>query len=755
MKLTPQSPNRNFQALPIRFSLLRNRSIEGEGYILQVALVAFLLLIIGSVTFATRSLSGFWGTVFQGANREARDVAESAISDFQSTLNQRANRFLLVKGGDGSNWSTTDYNDCTRPTETISVTTGAYSDDDETTTTTTTYRQIDFSKAGTSIDKTSVIDRFKPNTDANWQQLVVGSTDNRKQFRVESIQYIDSSRNTFSSTPESIRYGATRSLLRVSVIGKVTTNGLTSFSRVIREFEVVPKCCTNTEASDRAGKIYRSFGSNVYGGAVWGRDSRSCDIKINATGGNGIIGSLGGTALDKGANAGSLSITDENGKPVPQAICFAGGLGGATDLTGKTDPDCVAGNASAKSLSYNPTKFDLTLPDYCALSATASCNVSSSGLKGFISTSTLTVTSVPSVFSGISVGQVVSGSGITLGTNITAFLTGTGETGTYTITPAPQNAGTAAIPIDLAVRAPSNTDRIVDAASKGDNAYIYFDTSLNKLRLCSVTVASNGTNKGLPTSISSCGSLTATTSSEPDACYYSISSNVVARPYDIANCRVDSFKLGKGTLFIDTTSAKINLFVDLDKSVTGQFFDGTGTTNIAHVHCYNPYRQGTGTSGTTLSALPVTSFTGVAGYPQYSNNPCATIPPAGTPTTNGSYFQLCSNITGASTCPQDYNLGELLNFYSLGSGTFTLNGGSFNVGMNIYAPNASITINGGGNSMNFMGRLWADKIVLNGGVTMNVLSSNPSFCGSENCPSPAGVPAFEFVARSFSHASAY
>jgi hypothetical protein len=38
--------------------------------------------------------------VFQGVNREARDVAESATTDFAVTLNREENRWLLVAGND-------------------------------------------------------------------------------------------------------------------------------------------------------------------------------------------------------------------------------------------------------------------------------------------------------------------------------------------------------------------------------------------------------------------------------------------------------------------------------------------------------------------------------------------------------------------------------------------------------------------------------------------------------------------------------
>jgi hypothetical protein len=214
-----------------------------------------------------------------------------------------------------------------------------------------------------------------------------------------------------------------------------------------------------------------------------------------------------------------------------------------------------------------------------------------------------------------------------------------------------------------------------------------------------------------------------------------------------------NFSRSNARLIIDTTAAKINLFFDVNESTNAshQYFSGNGNLNVSHVHCYGTYRGGASNSTVTLVALPNTAHNGSSSG-GYDANPCGTRP-AGT-TAAGAYFQPCSQIL--STCPKDYDLAELLNFFSLGRGAFTINGNGGSTGLNIYAPKSSITLSGGGsNSLNFLGRLWADAIKLNGGVSMTVLSSNPAFCGSETCPPTAGVNLFEFVARSFSHASAY
>ena len=82
-----------------RLSIWRSRA-RRDGFSLTIAVVAALLLLIGLAALGARSTQGFLASVFQGVNREARDVAESAITDFAVTLNREENRWLLVAGSD-------------------------------------------------------------------------------------------------------------------------------------------------------------------------------------------------------------------------------------------------------------------------------------------------------------------------------------------------------------------------------------------------------------------------------------------------------------------------------------------------------------------------------------------------------------------------------------------------------------------------------------------------------------------------------
>ena len=96
--------------LCFRFSLLRRQGDilsrrKEEGASLVVALVAAFVLLLGVGALATRTNFGFIGQAFQAQNRQARDVAESAISEFADTMNQEPYRHLLI-AGTTNNWTT-------------------------------------------------------------------------------------------------------------------------------------------------------------------------------------------------------------------------------------------------------------------------------------------------------------------------------------------------------------------------------------------------------------------------------------------------------------------------------------------------------------------------------------------------------------------------------------------------------------------------------------------------------------------------
>jgi len=94
---------------------------------------------------------------------------------------------------------------------------------------------------------------------------------------------------------------------------------------------------------------------------------------------------------------------------------------------------------------------------------------------GYISGTTLTVTAVTS--GNIGIGSVLSGSGVTSGTTITALGSGTGLTGTYTVSPS-QTAGSSGSPITITGTIVStNIQAYYQKPLSIDSAYVRIATS--------------------------------------------------------------------------------------------------------------------------------------------------------------------------------------------------------------------------------------------------------------------------------------
>lgn len=121
--MSTRKPNSNYYLVSFwAASFLRSRKHliprhgrTEKGYSLVVALVAGFVLLIGVGALASRGNLGFIGQVYQTQNRQARDVAESAIAEFGNTMNQERNRNLLVAGTTAnwvsSTWSTSQERD--------------------------------------------------------------------------------------------------------------------------------------------------------------------------------------------------------------------------------------------------------------------------------------------------------------------------------------------------------------------------------------------------------------------------------------------------------------------------------------------------------------------------------------------------------------------------------------------------------------------------------------------------------------------
>lgn len=674
------------------------RQDKDAGSVLVLALVAAIVLTVGLAALASRANLGLFGAVLQSKNREARDVAESAISAFIDTLNQPENRYLLI-GGDGNTWSSSDsslLNVCTMYNR-------------------TTLAPI----SGVNVPSNLTADaaRFKPalntsRSSSEWRDLSAGNSSS--QFLVESVEYLDENRDPILSTDvakrDLVKTGNSRGLIRVTIQGRVTRDGRTSYARVARELEVVPKCC------------WRSFGANQYYGAFWGRDNRACLATDLKGGGAGII-AFGGT----GGSSNDLDIFGEDGKKISSAICRSGANGSASNVTIAPSPSCAANTLKlGKNISLSPKPIDFKVPDFIFPqqgSLTASGSLPSTPILASAGWS-LASNSDNSILNGV-YPSASPGNWILSGTTAVwvagypekAVNPGTANdslvwysVGVTTFQDSGSSVSSAASPANL-----SSSPASLSLSSSKD--YIYYDNSTQSVRLCDLK---SGELDGCAP-ISTCYAVEG-------------ASGIGPSPYAEVFCNLSHISSGNHDVYVDTTNAKINLFFTgdgkPDNPSKGEYMGGGGNTQYRNVHC---------SSVTTTSS------------------PCQT------PISWDDFKRECIS-SGANADPRcdnanitnrPYDTGELFNIFTEGTGSFAFNGSASGAGFNLYAPNASVSLKGGGNSpANFMGRMWAGSITLTGRTQVYTLNSLPDFCRNTSCPTGDRL-LFDMKIRSYTQASGF
>ena len=639
-------------------------------------------------------------------------------------MNREENRFLLVAGND-SNWADIKHrNICTASTQAAD---GTWS---------TVPKDLNQARAASTPVSAS---RFSKGD--TWQRLIAG--DKTREFKVTKIEYlvekdavdandqvVGRDRSLFNfATPstsfpgktvrDSALEGGTRTLLRVTIVGRVVRNGQTSYARVAREFEVVPKCCK------------RSFGNNI-GAIPWGRDGAPCPVAKDTGSGNGLIGSLDGGSPSGSNN--QLDIRDEKNELIKQALCWAGNEPGkATDLDGTPNPSCIDGSqslgSSAKNktgVSFVPTTFSLKLPDpKWALGGRLAPQAGA----------LLTVASLNTQFPAASFGTWISD-----GTNwwMRLFDADWKEfTDRYALalelSRSFQNCGSGTSDISMCRwepprsvnppnLGPNNPYPQVDAVEP-DSTIAFF--SVNQIPLPSPVPSYSSTTR-IYLDKDTMRMMQKIGSADPTPMTNCVVSKDPAAPYAVADCRFSKITSGNNDVFIDTSYAMINFYFD-DLTVTGEYMGGGGNTSYKRVHCSRSTWTTACNDLVTWADFQIKCDTGAGADPN-----CA-----------GRKYSV-------------YDHSELFNAFTLGSGSFVLNGTSSTVGMNVYAPSATIQLKGGGNAdPNIMGRVWGNNISLNGNVKLRVPNSNPAFCtSSPSCPG-VKVPLFDLVARSFSHASGF
>lgn len=323
----PLQRRRRLGPLPDR-DPLRRGSAGSQGFIAMVMLV-LLTLILGSLAVVARTSSGRMASAAQGRNREARDVAEAGVSEIISELNKEPNRKLMVSGVALADWSQ-----------------GTASLDNPLVNPCTRYNST--GGAGTITTPTARAIALKN----GWTNLVSG--DSRRSFRLVSVSYSTAARGVLASPPPaSVISGQDKTLLRLTVEGRVmdAAGNAVSSSRVVKEFEVVPKCCK------------RSFGRNSFAATNFGEDNRFCYSGGGLTNISeavaAVVGGLNGGTVNSSNNI--LSIYDNSTPPqlVTRVLC-------RSDVPNPPGPNanCLARTMTLGRISVVPSLFNVPVPPW-------------------------------------------------------------------------------------------------------------------------------------------------------------------------------------------------------------------------------------------------------------------------------------------------------------------------------------------------------------------------------------------------------
>jgi len=278
-----------------------------------IILLAVLGILIGASTLVSRTTQGQLGSTANSQTYGARKAAEAGISRLIGEWNKQENRMLLASGSPASSWEPTKQqlrNPCTATTISLSSATpiggadlaayrtGAWIDvvNNDTNDIKRRYRlrRVTFRKSNRQISTTV------------YTQTAFGGDKKTAPSGVKTFP--DMSTNTSTEeAPKPFNLGEandSHGYLEVEVEGQVLRNGtVLASSRVVKEFQVVPKCC------------WRSYGRTLATGdppayEIYGNDWRSCEPPSGFTPGKlaMLTGLNGGGLITDNGNAWSLRV---------------------------------------------------------------------------------------------------------------------------------------------------------------------------------------------------------------------------------------------------------------------------------------------------------------------------------------------------------------------------------------------------------------------------------------------------------------
>ncbi len=305
-------------------TLLTRRHSPGRrrngGFSLAVALLVLLAAVVGSLAMANLATTGNLGALFQGESSEAREAAEAGLASVISELNKDENRRLLVTANTGWASSQAYQNPClSQNTATATV-----------------------------FPSATAVGFANPST--------VNDLGGGRSFRVTSKQVISVDPTTGArTTPRGIPAGTTNDLDDGQFPGFIQITVQGSFrnatASVTREFQVVPKCCSQSFGSMPTG-LTTGTGTQTFGS-----DNRACDSSFPRI----LIGVTGGGLLSTGLGRGRLGTLNADGTVdftnKPNVVCLKNTSSNICGPTGS--------NQSVDSTAVNTISLQLpALPAY-------------------------------------------------------------------------------------------------------------------------------------------------------------------------------------------------------------------------------------------------------------------------------------------------------------------------------------------------------------------------------------------------------
>ena len=334
-----------------------------------IILLAVLGILIGAGTLVSRTTQGQLGSTANSQTYGARKAAEAGISKLIGEWNQQRNRMLLASGSPASSWVNSNQwlrNPCTATTISLSSARGIGGPDLESyrtgawievladdTTRRYRLRRVTFRKSNRQIATTV------------YTQSAFGTDRTTAPSGAQTFPNMSTNTTTVEA-PRPFNLGEANNshgYLELEVEGQVLRNGIVqASSRVVKEFQVVPKCC------------WRSYGRTMATGdppafEIYGNDWRFCEPPSGITPGRlAMLTGLNGVGLttDNG-NAWSLRVDgllEPSGQPrrLNPIICTTP----ATTCDGPdndTAPDANQVVIDSSDGNIGVTSFNIRIPD--------------------------------------------------------------------------------------------------------------------------------------------------------------------------------------------------------------------------------------------------------------------------------------------------------------------------------------------------------------------------------------------------------